>query len=193
MPDGATADAGDSSPAQAPLKVTGLTLVAGSSLMFTVPAGAQQASNPERNPMPLGQTAISSSAPIMLGDLNGLSNITAPEIGSLLGVFLGNDRPDGSAAPPALDFFFPNVPGGTEYTSLSPLLKQIFFIGDGRTSTGQIQQVVVPAGATRFFLATMDATSWNNNSGSFAVDVRPFDPSAAPGLVKLTPRISDTV
>ena len=182
MPDGSTADAGDSAPAQSPLKVTGLSLVAGSSLMFTVPAGATTIQPGSNSVGPDGDFYDSHHA----GDLNGLSNITAP-VGSLLGVFLGNDRPDSSAAPPALDFFFPNVPGGANYTSLSPLLKQVFFIGDGRTSTGQIQQVVVPAGATRFFLATMDSTAWNNNSGSFAVDVRPFDPSAAPGLVKLTP------
>ncbi len=182
MPDGSMADAGDSAPAQSPLQVPGLSLVAGSSLMFTVPAGGVRGQPGFNLNGPDGDLYDSHHT----GALNGLSDVTAP-VNSLVGVFLGPDQPDSSAAPPALNFFFPTVPGGINYTTLSPQLKQVFFIGDGRTNTGQVQQVVVPSGATRFFLASMDSTSWNNNSGSFAVDVRAYDPSSAPAQVKLIP------
>src|SRR5262249_40847558 len=46
---------------------------------------------------------------------------------------------------------------------------------------------VVPAGATRLFLGSMDPISWNNRQGSFAVDVRAFDPQSAPATVQLVP------
>jgi hypothetical protein len=54
---------------------------------------------------------------------------------------------------------------------VSPGVQQVFFIGDGLTGTGSgtTQQFVVPPGATRLFLGTMDAYEWNNNAGSFGV------------------------
>ena len=57
---------------------------------------------------------------------------------------------------------------------MSPQLRQVFFVGDGRTGTGSgtVQQFVVPAGATRLFLASSDGIGANyNNFGSFAVVV----------------------
>ncbi|HME68245.1 MAG TPA: hypothetical protein VKM54_00015 [Myxococcota bacterium] len=59
------------------------------------------------------------------------------------------------------------------FSSLSPLLKQPFFIGDGLTGngSGSVQQFIVPAGATRLFLASGDAFGWYNNTGSFTLDV----------------------
>ena len=76
--------------------------------------------------------------------------------------------------------------GGVNYTTLSPQIKQVFFIGDGRTSTGAVQQIVIPGGATRLFLATMDSTAWNKHSGSFAVSVTPFDPANGPSPLTLS-------
>ncbi|MCB1162483.1 hypothetical protein KDL67_07305, partial [bacterium] len=52
-----------------------------------------------------------------------------------------------------------------------PALKQTFFIGDGRTGSGEIQQVIVPAGATRLFLANMDSCEFLNNIGELHVVV----------------------
>jgi RHS repeat-associated protein len=185
MPDGSIADAGDSAPAVSPLEVPGLTLVGGDSLMFTSPAGGVR-----ENAIDLLNGADGGFITIhTAGALNGISAIEAP-VDSLVGVFLGPDQPDLSAAPPELDFNRndPNsVAGGIDYASLAPLLKQTFFIGDGRTSAGQVQQVVIPAGATRLFLASMSTSAWNDNVGSFAVDVEPFDPSTAPELAKLVP------
>jgi hypothetical protein len=59
------------------------------------------------------------------------------------------------------------------------LLKQVFFIGNGRTSTSAIQQVIAPAGATRLYLGTMDGFEWSNNVGAFNVEVT-VTPSAVP-------------
>jgi hypothetical protein len=52
-------------------------------------------------------------------------------------------------------------------------LKQPFFIGDGLTGTGTgaVQDFIVPSGATRLFLGTMDAFGWFDNSGQFTVTV----------------------
>jgi hypothetical protein len=47
-----------------------------------------------------------------------------------------------------------------DYLTLSPVLKQVFFVGDGRTSQGAIQHVINPAGATRLFLGVLPALLW---------------------------------
>src|SRR5262249_38080913 len=73
--------------------------------------------------------------------------------------------------PPSLDF---GTVASRDYVSLSPQLAQAFFIGDGRRSTisGSLcQSIVVPAGAARLFLGTMDGFEWNNNSGSYSVSI----------------------
>ena len=99
---------------------------------------------------------------------DGIAGINAP-INSLVGVFLDNSQPGSTPAPASLDF----SPGGlgTSFTTLSPALKQVFFIGDGFTGngTGSQQQFVIPAGATRFFLGTDDGFGWYNNVGAFSV------------------------
>ena len=41
----------------------------------------------------------------------------------------------------------------------------IFFIGDGKNSSGARQQFIAPKGATRLYLATWDFFEWNNNAG----------------------------
>ena len=58
-----------------------------------------------------------------------LSGITAPGAGWLVGVLVASGGPSGSA-PTALDF---TTGSGTSFTSLSPQLDQVFFIGDGLT------------------------------------------------------------
>jgi hypothetical protein len=74
--------------------------------------------------------------------------------------------------PPALDFSGSGI--GTSFASLSPLLDQLFFIGDGLTGTGtgDVQQFVVPADATELYLAVADSVGASgNNSDSISVDV----------------------
>ena len=101
------------------------------------------------------------------GAQNGISDITAPH-NSLLGVFLGPNQPDLTTPPSALDF---STPESQNYSSLSPELQQPFFIGDGLTGGADPTQqgVIVPEGATRLYLGTMDGWEWNNNGGSFTL------------------------
>jgi hypothetical protein len=101
-----------------------------------------------------------------VGAQNGISDIVAP-MDSLLGIFLGPDVPSG-AAPATLDFSMI----GLQYGTLHPVINQVFFMGDGSA-----QSVVVPAGATRLFLGTMDGCEWRGNTGSFTVKLRQSLPS----------------
>jgi hypothetical protein len=111
-----------------------------------------------------------------------ISGITAPGAGYLVGVFVGANGPIGTT-PAALNF------ATTSFTSLSPLLDQTFFIGDGLTGLGigSIQDFFVPAGATELYLGISDAGGFNgapfdygDNLGSFAVtsSVTSSSPSA---------------
>jgi hypothetical protein len=118
------------------------------------------------------------------GAENGIAGLTAP-IGSLIGVFLDDALPgmpkppvQPSPAPPgpppvplAPPFSLFDTQASRDYLSLSPVLKATFFIGDGRTSTGESQVVIAPPGATRLFLGTMDGYGWYSNGGQFQVTV----------------------
>ena len=102
------------------------------------------------------------------GSEHGLSNLYAP-INSIVAVFVNDHVPGTSGTtPPALNF---STAASRDFASLSPQLNQIFFIGDGRTSGGTVQQFLVPAGATRLFIGDMDAYEWNNNVGQFNINV----------------------
>ncbi len=81
----------------------------------------------------------------------GIAGIKAPAGMFLAGVFLNSDP--SAPAPPDLDY---SAPGAMTAPTFSPLLNQLFFIGDG--STGSSQQVFfVPATATRLILGYADA------------------------------------
>ncbi len=84
-----------------------------------------------------------------------------------MGVFLAATYPDVNATPGTLDFNDGAL--GRDFTVLMPALQQIFFIGDGFTTAGQVQQFLAPAGAARLFLGTMDGFEWLNNTGAFNV------------------------
>jgi hypothetical protein len=103
-----------------------------------------------------------------------ISGITAPGGGYLVGVFLATGGPSGSA-PPALNF----VTSGTNFTSLSPVLDQVFFVGDGTTGdgSGTTQTFNVPAGASLLYLGISDAcgyvgtpSCYGDNAGTFTVN-----------------------
>ena len=102
---------------------------------------------------------------------HGKSNVIAP-INALMGVFLTDAAlPVGRAhdAPPMLDF---STPGSRDFEVLEPVVNQVFFIGDGKRADGSDQSFVVPEGATRLFLGSMDAFEWNNNGGHFSTTIR---------------------
>jgi len=165
MPSGSTCCSGDSAPAQSPVLVTSFVIIPGSSVTFTVTGSVDNAGGtPTLTPDGAGLFSTSSN--------NGIAGATWP-INALVGVFLDASQPDSSAAPASLDFSGSGV--GTSFTTLSPALKQAFFIGDGLTGTGtgSVQNFVVPAGATRLFLGTSDGFGWFNNTGSFTVAVLP--------------------
>jgi hypothetical protein len=64
---------------------------------------------------------------------------------------------------------------GAEATASKP-----FFIGDGRRNDfTTLQYYVVPAGATRLFLGTMDGYDWINNVGILDVEVTASVPEPA--------------
>jgi hypothetical protein len=118
---------------------------------------------------------------------NGLSDIIAP-VNSLLGVFLGPDQPDQSPPPDTLNF---TSPDSRDYASLAPALKQVFYIGDGMTSSGGQHQVTVPVGATRLFLGTMDGFEWKNDVGAFSVQIGVNGTALDNSFPFLVPAISD--
>jgi hypothetical protein len=165
MPDGSSANSGDFSPAQSPVLVSGIQLTPGNSLTFKVSGGVlNDPGCPPACNGPDGNSAIWHFA-----DENGIANVKAP-LNSLIGVFLDNAQPNTSSVPAALDF----STIGLSFASFSPALKQVFFIGDGLTGTGEggVQRFVIPSGATRLFLGTMDGYGWHNNSGSFQAEVK---------------------
>jgi hypothetical protein len=161
MPNGATAK-NDTAPEESPVLVTGIPLAPGRKLTFS-------ASGLVSNDPSFALNSPDGGGFQDTGPENGFPSTVAP-VNSLLGVFLDNSQPNLTPTPDGIDFYSPLGPS-QNYISLSPLLKQVFFIGDGRTSGGQVQQVVVPSGATRLYLGTMDGCCWNNNVGSFTVYV----------------------
>jgi hypothetical protein len=163
MPNGSTASTNDSAPGQSPVLVTGIPIIPGTFLHFDPVVGAVS-NGPCCALVGADGGAMYSH---LAGAQNGIADVTAP-INALMGVFLDANQPDSSPAPAALNF---STGSGINYTSLSPLLKQVFFIGDGRTAGNILQSIVVPTGATRLYLGTMDGYEWNNNLGSYRITV----------------------
>lgn len=109
-----------------------------------------------------------------LSAFGGISGYIGPQ-GPLVGVFLSNAVPS-SGPPPALDFSSGGL--GTDFLSLSPLLGQVFYIGDGKTSGGIFQTFEAPVGATRLFLGIPDGFgftgapgAYDDNDGSYRIRI----------------------
>jgi hypothetical protein len=104
---------------------------------------------------------------------NGISGITNFPARSLMAVFTSETEP-ANPAPPPLDFALI----GTNYATLTPQLRQIFYLGNGLTATNTAQLISVPAGATKLYLGLIDGDSYDDtpdayddNSGAFSVTV----------------------
>lgn len=166
MPDGTTASSSPISsgisvaPKQSPVLVS-KPLTAGSTLTFAVSGSVNYKSVTPQN-TPDGDLTIASHT---AAAENGISNVSAPR-NSLMGIFLDDRQPNISPPPPALNF---STPASRNYFQLSPLLKQVFFIGDGLNNQGVLQQIIVPNGTDRLYLGTMDAYDWSDNVGAFGV------------------------
>lgn len=178
MPAGTTASGNggeiDTAPGESPIEVLGLTLVGGSMLHFAAsgqvdhcPGFGCGAAGPDGDP-------AEGFHPHATGAEHGIAGLTAP-IDALIGVFLGAGQPDANPAPAAL--WFGDL-AALDFASLAPLLQQPFFIGDGLRNDGAtLQSIVVPVGATRLFLGTMDGYGWFNNAGGFQVAVDVPEPA----------------
>jgi len=112
---------------------------------------------------------------LTLPALNGISGIMAPNA-SVVAVFLDDNDPSLSAAPASLDF---SNNGRRNFTSVSPLLKQLFFIGDGTRVNPNDQVIVVPPGATRLFFGVLDQNGWTSDWGT--LQVTPTDATTGTG------------
>jgi hypothetical protein len=115
-----------------------------------------------------------------------ISGIQAPVDGFLAGVF--EDGPPSGNPPATLDF----TTIGTNFTSLSPLLYQLFFIGDGLTGdgTGAVQRFFVPPGATTLYLGIPDACDYNGEPSCYGDNVGDLIVSYAIVTASGTPRIT---
>lgn len=187
MPDG-TRDGSDQAPYQSPVFVADVTLLAGGYLTITATGYVNYA--PATCPSACNGPDGNLTYFVTRGALNSISGINAPA-NALIGVFL-NDQPNSGAAPAPLDF---SATGGVSFATLSPLLNQVFFIGDGLTGTGSgsVQKFKVPAGASRLFLGTMDGSGWYNNVGSFSAVVnRQGAPSEIIDIVSISDVNSDS-
>lgn len=100
-----------------------------------------------------------------LTGLGGISGYAGPQ-GPLTGVFLGDGIPDDPSTRPATLDFTPSGLG-LDFATLSPLLGQIFYIGDGVTSGGTYQDFIAPAGATRLFLGIPDGFGFGGAPGAY--------------------------
>lgn len=94
---------------------------------------------------------------------NGINQTSAP-IGALMGIFLDDNAPHTTAQNAPLDY---STPASRNFVTATPGLKQVFFIGDGLTADGRLQEFVPPPGAKRLFLGIMDESGWWwDNTGS---------------------------
>ncbi|HTP07936.1 MAG TPA: twin-arginine translocation signal domain-containing protein [Anaerolineae bacterium] len=105
----------------------------------------------------------------------GISGVKCTGLGGfLVGVFLSDEEPT-NPAPPRLDFT-----GAVNFASITPLLNQTFYIGDGLmgTGSGNAQVFYIPENATRLFLGIADSDwqenpgCYGDNSGSFTASFR---------------------
>ncbi len=159
MPSGTKARVGDSAPQQSPVLVPRTLSYAVAVTFSAVGAIEHMPACPPGCYGPNGAEMTRHQN----GAEHGISDVSAP-MDALVGVFLSDEQPDRSAAPRTLDLreSSPNI---------WLQLKQVFFIGDGRSKSGAPRRYLVPARATRLYLGVMDEYEWNNNSGSFTVAV----------------------
>jgi hypothetical protein len=107
----------------------------------------------------------------------GISGVHSLNVGYLAGVFINGS--EGATTSLANSDFSP-AGTGEAFASLSPVIDQVFFIGDGLTGagSGSVQQFFVPTGAKTLVLGIVDANSYNDrpsayfdNGGAFEVQV----------------------
>jgi hypothetical protein len=157
-------DAGESTPSTGGTVPTAIALPSNSQFLeFPSVTGTVQASGgwPVNGP-----DGFLQSTNIYAYPQTGISGIRADTAMFLAGVFLTDLAMTPGDEPQRLNFTA-STGIGSDFTSLSPALGQIFFIGDGQTSGSVLQQFNVPAGATRLFLGFADAVDFGGANGAF--------------------------
>ena len=155
----------DSAPGQSPAQILG-ALTAGNILTFSATGAVSFSEAPVPTGNPDGSFGFTMNSTYGTG-IAGAGSVRA---NGLVGVFLDASDP-GTVAPVPLSF------ASLNFASLSPRLRQIFWIGDGLTGTGigSVQQFVIPVGATRLFLGSVDGFGWKGNTGKFIVTINGLD------------------
>lgn len=80
----------------------------------------------------------------------------------LVGLFVGATKSPDAPAGQSMSFAFANA-----QSSFSPLLQQVFFIGDGRDLADALQTFVVPTGATTLYLGFADGYGFSGTPGAY--------------------------
>jgi hypothetical protein len=100
-----------------------------------------------------------------ISNYGGISGYKGDTIFPFVGVFLGSGVPQ---APAPATLQFTSAVLGFNFTTLSPSLGQIFFIGDGKANGITDQTFFAPEGATRLYLGFPDAPNSTGAPGGFA-------------------------
>lgn len=174
----------DTTDTQAAVEVIGVSLAPGKWLTFDATGSANN--NPQLGTLgPDGDlTSLTTYDPMSgVGVVNGaIQNQAIPvpfsvsghanmPINALIGVFTTDFVPSWgtpSSLPPSIDYSSVSL----DSTSFTPEIRQVFYIGDGETSSGIKQMFFIPEGATHFYLGINDGPgTYCNNSGGFSVIV----------------------
>ncbi len=153
----------DSTPLQSPVEVP-LGITAGQTVQVEASGFVDARGNQSPDTPPDGAYYLTYNTQRAFG----ISSIRGPG-GALIGVFLGAGAPQMNALPPDVEV----TESYRNQGRLQPLLQQPFFIGRGRTPSGEVKKFVAPAGAARLFLGVLDSGGYNyDNTGFFTVTVR---------------------
>ena len=123
-----------------------------------------------------------------LSSYGGISGIKSDASSCLVGVFLASGEPV-DPAPTIPDFTAAGL--GTTFSTLAPLINQMFYIGDGLTGTGSgsQQQFYIPDTATAFYLGFADGNGYSGLPGMYGDNdgalIATFDVVPEPNAVVL--------
>lgn len=147
---------GDAAPAQAPVAIP----VQEQQDLLISASGAVGTSGGTATGLPAGGNDITHAASGSIASYSGPG-------GALVGVFLGDSVPSGTA-PVGLDYSASGSDDPGQHNN-SPAIGQVFFIGD-RQGAGEAAHFHVPQFATRLFLAAIDNGN-SHNTGSFSAHI----------------------
>ncbi len=102
------------------------------------------------------------SASTNISAVDPISGYSGPLSGMLVGVFIEGGDISGLTAPG--DMLYGSL-ADYDLTSYSPGIRQVFFIGDGMTTTSVVQNFAVPDSASALVLGIADAFGFNGPPG----------------------------